>query len=323
MIVPRYWAEARIAGKIGTKQVTVKRFGWSESSQEDAQQLANTRAKEAFEQVARGIPSPRREPKVAYNGAEGVPIREEIVSRHGDTVITRNSYGALCLNTPNVLFVDIDLDTENNIAVWCSVMGIGVILALGVLITQKSCFAYFVAAGIMFLSGMVVQLIYSINTFLHGNPAQHTRARINAFLESKPEWNLRLYRTPRGFRVLVMHRTFDPAEAEVAECFNALNADPLYAQMCLRQHCFRARVSPKPWRIGMKTHIRPRGTWPIDPVALPVRTKWIEQYNQMATSYASCEFIETLGSGMVNSTTQAVKVLHDELSRVERNLPLA
>jgi len=36
-----------------------------------------------------------------------VPIREEIVSRHGDTIITRNSYGARCLNTPNALFADI------------------------------------------------------------------------------------------------------------------------------------------------------------------------------------------------------------------------
>ena len=44
-----------------------------------------------------------REPRMPYNGAAGVPIREEIVGRHGETVITRNSYGARCLNMPNVL----------------------------------------------------------------------------------------------------------------------------------------------------------------------------------------------------------------------------
>ena len=33
----------------------------------------------------------RREPKVAYNGALGVPIREEVLSRHNNAVITRNS----------------------------------------------------------------------------------------------------------------------------------------------------------------------------------------------------------------------------------------
>ena len=52
----------------------------------------------------------RREPQTSYNGAEGVPIREEVLEQHGEEIITRNSYGARCLNTPNVLFADIDFD---------------------------------------------------------------------------------------------------------------------------------------------------------------------------------------------------------------------
>lgn len=47
-----------------------------------------------------------------YNGAEGVPIREEIVEVHGTTIITRNAYGAGCLNTPDVLFVDLDFEEQ-------------------------------------------------------------------------------------------------------------------------------------------------------------------------------------------------------------------
>jgi hypothetical protein len=39
-----------------------------------------------------------------------LPIGEEIVSRHGDAVITRNSYGALGLNTPDTVFADVDVD---------------------------------------------------------------------------------------------------------------------------------------------------------------------------------------------------------------------
>jgi hypothetical protein len=30
------------------------------------------------------------------------------VSRHDHAIVTRNSYGPLCLNTPNVLFADLD-----------------------------------------------------------------------------------------------------------------------------------------------------------------------------------------------------------------------
>jgi len=108
MIVPQYWAEGRRQTRQRKRQITVRRWGWSDASQEEAQAMADARAREAFAQVERGEKLHRLEPKVAYNGAEGVPIREEIISRHGETVITRNIYGALCLNTPNVLFVDVD-----------------------------------------------------------------------------------------------------------------------------------------------------------------------------------------------------------------------
>src|SRR5262245_59552279 len=110
MIVPQFWAEGRIQDQIAGRQVTVRRFGWSDDSQADAQASADQRAREAFSRIAAGEPIARREPKRPYNGASGVPIREEIVDRHGDCVITRNSYGALCLNTPDVLFADIDFD---------------------------------------------------------------------------------------------------------------------------------------------------------------------------------------------------------------------
>src|SRR5215213_11886460 len=108
MIVPRYWAEGRAQYRAKGKQVTIRRFGWSQISEAEAQANADARASEALQRVLSGEKLIRREPKVPYNGAEGVPIREEIVAEHGETVITRNSYGALCLNTPDVLFADVD-----------------------------------------------------------------------------------------------------------------------------------------------------------------------------------------------------------------------
>ena len=108
MIVPQFWAEARVQDKTRERQVTVRRYGWSDTSQEDAQAMAEARAAEALRRILSGEKIERREPKVPYHGAAGMPIREEIVSRHGDTIITRNSYGARCLNTPDVLFADLD-----------------------------------------------------------------------------------------------------------------------------------------------------------------------------------------------------------------------
>lgn len=109
MIVPGYWAEARIRHRTRNKQITIRRFGWSDISLEDAQQRADHRAAEALAMSERDPSLLRREPKTPYNGADGVPIREEIVQRHGDNIVTRNGYGALCLNTANVLFADVDL----------------------------------------------------------------------------------------------------------------------------------------------------------------------------------------------------------------------
>jgi hypothetical protein len=64
-----------------------------------AQAHADARAHEALNAIIAGQVLPRREVRSNY-GVEGVPIREQIVQRDGDVIITRNSYGALCLNTP-------------------------------------------------------------------------------------------------------------------------------------------------------------------------------------------------------------------------------
>ncbi len=108
MIVPDHWAEARRQHREPGRQVTVRRFGWSATSAEAAQAMADQRAEEALRRLLAGEKLARREPKVPYNGAAGVPIREEVLARHGEEVVTRNAYGARCLNSPAALFADVD-----------------------------------------------------------------------------------------------------------------------------------------------------------------------------------------------------------------------
>ena len=109
MIVPEYWAESREQVRHHGRSITVRRYGWSDDSVEAAQRHADQRTREALDAILAGQQVPRRELRSNY-GVVGVPIREQIVSRHGDVVVTRNSYGALCLNTPDVLFADVDLE---------------------------------------------------------------------------------------------------------------------------------------------------------------------------------------------------------------------
>ena len=52
MIVPEFWAEARIQQRIDERQITVRRFGWSDASQEEAQANAEVRVGEAFKKIA-------------------------------------------------------------------------------------------------------------------------------------------------------------------------------------------------------------------------------------------------------------------------------
>jgi len=325
MIVPRYWAEGRVQHRAKGKQVTIRRFGWSQTSEAEAQANADARAGEALQRVLSGERLIRREPKVAYNGAEGVPIREEIVAEHGETVITRNSYGALCLNTPDVLFADVDFAPRSTGQTGCLIMLL-LLVPSAWKAWDSGSFKLFI--GLIFASMAVGQLLawggQRVFLLINGGSKNLAVRRVRSFVASNRDWRLRVYRTPAGLRVLAMHRPFKPDEPAAKEFFQALGTDPLYVSMCQRQHCFRARVSPKPWRIGTEAHIKPRpGIWPVSPEKLPARRAWVNAYHEKAEAYSSCQFDSEMGDGPVHPGVQAVQKLHDQLSRAESGLPAA
>lgn len=324
MIVPKFWAEGRVRERVQGRQVTVRRFGWSDSSQEDAQLNAESRARAALDRIIAGDKLWSREPKVPYGGADGVPIREEILSRHGNAIVTRNVYGARCLNTPNVLFADIDFGEP---------FSGRLLIVLSVLFTLVSC-----VVGARWNS-WEVQMIGLIGTLIsvpfivsawrhlfvawHGGFERLALHRIESYLEQHRDWHVRIYRTPAGVRVLALHQTFHPHDPIVAEFFRAVHADPVYTRMCVNQNCFRARVSPKPWRIGINQHLRPRpGVWPITAERMPDRMAWVDAYEQTARTFAACRLITEFGSSIVVSETQLIQKLHDELCQAATDLPL-
>jgi hypothetical protein len=172
----------------------------------------------------------------------------------------------------------------------------------------------------IFLLPVIKQLLIIIL----GGAERRARRRIDTFMKGHPDWHLRLYRTPGGYRLLAMHCTFSPDDPAVTKCFQTLGVDPIYTRMCRNQQCFRARLSPKPWRIGIIDHMKPRpGYWPVNPERLPERSRWIEAYETKAQGYASCRFVEALGSDVVDSTAQAIQVIHDEFCRATSGLPIA
>jgi hypothetical protein len=324
MIVPQYWAEGRVQVRTRDRQVTVRRFGWSDASQAEAQAHADGRAKAAYDRIVAGERLARREPKVAYNGAEGVPIREEVIARYGQNVITRNAYGARCLNTPNVLFVDVDFSNRIvPIQFFVKFLLGGMVGLIVGFAMQSAIYGVGAMLGVVILGTLIFHRKPGLTKRLQDVEAQ-SRRRIDRFLARHPDWHFRIYRTPAGLRLLAMHRTFDPREPAVAECFRELGTDPIYSRMCLNQNCFRARISPKPWRIGIASHMRPRpGVWPVAPEMLPARTEWVKDYEAKAEEFSACHFEESVGSGSEDSTARTVQRLHDDLCQATSDRPIA
>ena len=157
-------------------------------------------------------------------------LNAQYVERDGETVITRNGYGALCLNTPNVFFADIDFDEKPGcraVLIATLLVGVAVTVALQVLLDLSPVRAIVIgiAAAVLLGYGTVGAWRRAISA-LQGGQEGRVRKRVARFVAQNPSWRLRLYRTPAGMRLLALHRTFDPREAEVTRAFDDLGVDP-------------------------------------------------------------------------------------------------
>jgi hypothetical protein len=327
LIVPTYWAEARLQHRERRRQVTVRRFGWSDISQDDAQIMADARTREAFDLALAGAPLKRLERRVAYNGAAGVPIREELVTRHDETVITRNSYGALCLNTADVWFADIDFQPRQSIGFDLATISFAVLASVILLRSIGWTMLPSIAAALAIgcpIGIWTASKLFNAIVIMRGGQVGIARRRVASFAATHPDWKLRVYQTPLGLRLLAMHKRFAPRDKSVEASFTTLGVDPVYAQMCRNQNCFRARVSPKPWRVGINSVIKHRyASWRPEYAASPERIDWINAYDATSQSFSSCRFLEEIGTASDDPVAAAVRDLHDKFCRSNLDLPLA
>jgi hypothetical protein len=331
MQIPEHWAEARLVGKIHGRNRVVRRFGWSDHSAEHAQQLAEQRAAAALAELQAGRRVAARERKLPYGGA-GLPIREQVLARHGALVITRNSYGARCLNEPDVLFADLDLEPRLPAAVEATFTALAWAVALPLF--AAALYAYWqdskpLGCSALFACLLLPSLLLAARVRLRLRPgvaaASRARmlARVRGVVAGLPEARFVLYETPAGLRLLALHATYDPRAESTLRLLRAFGSDPAYVQMCALQACFRARVSGKPWRMGVR-RIRPSpGIWPVHPDRLPLREQWIAEYEAAAAAFAACRFVEELGAGRGLPRCAEVRRVHDELSGAHSGRPLA
>lgn len=128
MLIPKYWAqhkqrfESQATANRLSKQATIKRYGWSDVSQSEALNHAKSRVTEAHNRWLAGEDIVRRERREEYNASNGIPIREQIISKQAfpsssqskatstQLIVTRNSYGAQVANVDNIAIIDVDND---------------------------------------------------------------------------------------------------------------------------------------------------------------------------------------------------------------------
>src|SRR5262249_7835846 len=111
----------------------------------------------------------------------------------------------------------------------------------------------------------LMEKIFGGSSIAESPDAPDTSAAIAAhakrqdWLARHRDWGMRVYQTRSGLRYLVTHAPFDPGDADTEAAMQFLGCDPNYMILCRAQKSFRARLTPKPWRCGVR---KPPGRFP-------------------------------------------------------------
>jgi hypothetical protein len=287
MRIPRYWTKASYTGTDRKgKELSCSAWGWSLDSLAAAKEDALSRARRVFDALSGG-----RRPDT-YEYADR-PMREEIVEtlQQGDkeiAIITRNRYGALVLNTVSVLFVDVDFPRVTPNGLWDAIL---------------------------------LSLSRKRRQWRQAAARELTLESVRAWGQQHANHSFRTYRTCAGLRLLFTDRLYEPKSEETSRILDELGSDRLYRRLTSNQECFRARLTPKPWRCGCD---RPPNQYPWPDAAQERRYRdWERRYTQVAESFAVCELLEAFGGGASNGEISTILDTHDQLTCLAQGRKLA
>jgi hypothetical protein len=284
MNVPKFWAKNEQSASGPRKKYWIRTWQGSDVSVQDARSKADVRAGEIARKIAGGGELDR----YGYcDRALREEIKEAVQNRFRDEIgiVTRNAYGALVLNAAGAMFIDIDIPSLDK--------------------PRK--------AGL--LGGK--QAALSLDPYL---PAVR---EVDAWAGKHPEYGIRIYATYAGLRCLILNTIFEPRSDQAQEILRELKSDPLYVRLCKAQECFRARLTPKPWRCGLR---QPAGAlrYPRENPELEAEyRRWESQYEAAASSFSTCSLIKQIGSQATHPDVESIVELHDRATRVGATLPLA
>lgn len=309
MKIARYWAKGEAnAYRSDGVPISLSIWRWSDSSEQDAQQRASTAAQEAAHRMESGAA-----PEGGYGYLDNPPreeILEEITGEDGQTIatVTRNSYGSLILNTDSMMFIDVDVESDSGFSASGGILSKLVSLLSGSGRRRKKAQ---VSSEFVIAHGRAG---YAEDEAAMQVPEGPT-GRIAQAAAMFPADTFRLYQTAAGYRIMLVNRPVSPTSDECKRILASFDADPLYARLCEKQECFRARLTPKHWRCEL----------PGPPCRYPLRNaseervydEWITQYEQVIEPYATCQFLQQFGPGESHPELAILIQVHDMMSRVD------
>jgi len=287
MRIPPYWTKGHYSAEdVHGKKQSFSAWGWSFDSLAAAKEDGAKRARRIHDYV-----TSKQKPDT-YDYLEH-PLREEIVESiehesNPTSVITRNRYGALILNCECVCFVDIDFPVPKPLGLWAAICR-------------------------LFSGGKKVTC--------QQNGRDAIIQGVTDWSAQNPDRSFRLYQTAAGLRLLFTDRTYDPVSPEVSDLFNTLGSDALYQKLTIKQACFRARLTPKPWRCGCQ---RPPSDYPRESTEKKQRfARWLQAYESKSKAYEICRLIQTFGMDAQDQIIRNVIAAHDKHACSNTGKPLA
>lgn len=283
---PPYWRQR--TGSVfqsDGRNIALTVWGWSWTSESDAESVAAERLTTAFANLHAGAERENYYPRL--------PLREEtlreVTSGSGEllAVVTRNRYGADVLSTQAVVIADVDLPAQ-----------------------RKS-------------RGRLRRIFTSGADDPQRSPEALALERIAAYADRSPQLGTYVYRTAAGLRVIITGEQIEPSSPEAEDILEQLGTDPVYLRLCAAHGTYRARLTPKPWRLEPALPA-PAGRWPYTSTDAQQRfTTWLKDYTAGSADYAVCSPVATYGTPATGDQ-EIVLRLHDEATGASASkLPLA
>ena len=151
------------------------------------------------------------------------------------------------------------------------------------------------------------------NVSLKNRIIDHFERHVSRFPELGSDF--RIYETTKGIRVI--GKQYVPPEGRrYTSMMRKLSVDRIYIELSKKQNCYRARITPKPYRIKTET-IRIKS--PLDCETDTYR-HWSEKYDTASQNYSVVRLVKTMGKDF---SQDAVIQLHDTICNESRHSRLA